>query len=86
MKIKTPIQEILDIIENQQRYVDSAKTATTNLKIELKRLLEKEKIEMSKAFEQGKQAQWEEQNIKKGLQSNNISFDKYYSERYSEAE
>jgi hypothetical protein len=44
---------------------------------------EMEKQELSRAFEQGKQAQWESQNMKKGLQPHNISFEEYYSTRYN---
>ena len=97
--MKTPLNElILQIEEQQQRFIDLSKadkkmkkgvdailTATTILKMKAKNLLEKEKSEMSRSFEQGKQAQWEQDNMKKGLQPHNISFDEYFSQRYEQA-
>jgi len=97
--MQTAMLQLLEAIENQEkRYIQLAKTnkklksgvdailtSTTFLKMKAKELMENEKTEMSRAFEQGKQAQWEADNMKKGMQPHNIPFDEYYSERYYQA-
>jgi hypothetical protein len=78
--MKTAIQELIEASETFNGH-DLFKWIAKNKTF----LLEKEKQELSRALEQGRQGQWESSNMKKGLQPHNISFDEYYSERYCQA-
>ena len=75
--MKTTMQELLEGLKEIGYAID---------KSNIEKLLENEKKEMIRAFEQGKQAQWEQDNMKKGLQPHNVSFDEYYSKRYYQGE
>ena len=81
--MKTVLTELIQIIVEKRKESDISNTLLRFAQVEGEKLLKNEKSELSRAFEQGKQAQWESQNMKKGLQPHNISFEEYYSTRYN---
>lgn len=84
--MKTALTELIKIIIKKRKESDISNTLLRFAQVEAEKLLKNEKSELSRAFEQGKKAQWESQNMKKGLQPHNISFEEYYSTRYNQAE